>query len=148
MCAFTDEGRRDEGINSVVRISLRDMLSPFFSFAEAIISRGLPSPVERRAARCMRAIRGEKKKKKRKREPRICVSYIFDGSLATACCCARICVYVFTRPCSSFFSFFHRPSIRGIDVDSPRSIGRIFSDCSKFFTRKWIVGNESSLRLE
>lgn len=51
MCAFMDEGRshverRDEGINSVVRISLRDMLSPFFSFAEAIISRGLPSPVE------------------------------------------------------------------------------------------------------
>lgn len=50
MCAFMDEGRshveRDEGINSVVRISLRDMLSPFFSFAETIISRGLPSPVE------------------------------------------------------------------------------------------------------
>lgn len=51
VCAFMDEGRshvekRDEGINSVVRISLRDMLSPFFSFAEAIISRGLPSPVE------------------------------------------------------------------------------------------------------
>lgn len=101
VCAFTDEGRRDEGINSVVRISLRDMLSPFFSFAEAIISRGLPSPVERRAARCMRAIRGEKKKKKRKREPRICVSYIFDGSLATACCCARIRIYA-----SLFLLFF------------------------------------------
>lgn len=45
MCAFTDEGKTmeegDGGINSVVRISLRDILSPFFSFAEAIISRAL-----------------------------------------------------------------------------------------------------------
>lgn len=47
MCTFTDEGRTnvgrvgDEGINSVVRISFRDMVSSFFSFAEAIISRGL-----------------------------------------------------------------------------------------------------------
>lgn len=64
---------RGGGINSVVRIFLRDMLSPFFSFAEAIISRGLPSPVERRAARCMRAIRGEKKKKKEKGAAHLCV---------------------------------------------------------------------------
>lgn len=144
VCAFTDEGRRDEGINSVVRISLRDMLSPFFSFAEAIISRGLPSPVERRAARCMRAIRGEKKKKGKGSRAFVCPTFL-TGRWPLL---VVVRVYVFTRPCSSFFSFFHRPSIRGIDVDSPRSIGRIFSDCSKFFTRKWIVGNESSLRLE
>lgn len=60
------EGATQEGgINSVARVSLRDTLSPFFSFAEEghRFHRLLSSPVNG----CMRAIR------KKKREPRVCV---------------------------------------------------------------------------
>lgn len=40
------EGATQEGgINSVARVSLRDTLSPFFSFAEAIVSRGFCPPL-------------------------------------------------------------------------------------------------------
>lgn len=104
--------RRDEGINSVVRISLRDMLSPFFSFAEAIISRGLPSPVEWWAARCMRAIRGEKKK----REPRVCVLHFWR--VVGHC---LLCAYTYFVPVPPTISFFFIGPlyVRGIDVDSP-----------------------------